>query len=366
MKLKNSYRQAIILKPDYAEAYSNLGGLLFEEKRLEEALDCLENAFNLNPSLKNLSDDLIHVRQVLCEWDKSPQESEEVITPFSLNALFDSPDIQLRCAELYSKDKFAKSDLLSEIIPYKNHKKIRVGYFSPDFYAHPVSVGVADLFKYHDRSKFEVHAFSFGPETKDDWNTRVRQGVDCYHDVGTMSDKEIALLSRSLEIDIAVDLAGYTKGNRTGVFAMSAAPIQLVYLGFLGTMGSSYYDYIISDPMMIPEDNKDYYTENIVYLPSYQVNSNQVTPIDSSFDRHYFGLPEDAFVFCCFNNTFKLTPAVFDSWARILTQVADSVLMLYVVNDRAINNIKNEMNNRGIDPTRLIFSGRLGGSKFGS
>jgi predicted O-linked N-acetylglucosamine transferase (SPINDLY family) len=181
-----------------------------------------------------------------------------------------------------------------------------------------------------------------------------------------MSDKEIALLSRSLEIDIAVDLAGYTKGNRTGVFAMSAAPIQLVYLGFLGTMGSSYYDYIISDPMMIPEDNKDYYTENIVYLPSYQVNSNQVTPIDSSFDRHYFGLPEDAFVFCCFNNTFKLTPAVFDSWARILTQVADSVLMLYVVNDRAINNIKNEMNNRGIDPTRLIFSGRLGGSKYWS
>ena len=375
-KSEASYREAIGLRPDYLIAHQNLGALLWEQKRLDEALVCYEHAFNIDPHLDYLSGYITQLKQALCEWDTLPQHLDELtarinkdqpgVMPYELHSLIDSPSIHQKCSEIVANNRFPQSNVLPEIKPYEGHEKIRIGYFSPDFYTHPVATGVADLFKYHDRAKFEVHAFSFGRDIKDDWNIRVRQGVDHYHDVRTMSDKDIALLSRSLEIDIAVDLTGYTKGSRTDIFAMSAAPIQLVYLGYLGTMGSSYYDYIISDSIMIPEDSKSYYAENIVYLPSYQVNSNQVAPIDPSFDRRYFGLPEDAFVFCCFNNTFKLTPAVFDSWARILSRVTDSVLMLCVSNDRSINNIKQQMDSRGIDPSRLIFSGRLGGSQYWS
>jgi predicted O-linked N-acetylglucosamine transferase (SPINDLY family) len=368
--------EAIRLEPDYAEAYKNLGGLLREQKRLDEALACYVTAIGLNPNVDYLLGNTAYLKQALGEWDTLSQDLKELTAsihagkraapPFSLNAFIDAPDLQQKCSEIILNDKFPQSNLLPDIVPYRAHEKIRVGYFSPDFHTHPVAVGIADLFKYHDRSKFEVHAFSFGPDIKDSWNARVREGVDFYHDVQAMSDKDIALLSRSLEIDIAIDLTGYTKGNRTAIFAMSAAPVQVCYLGFLGTMGATYYDYVISDSIMIPEENKDYYAEHIAYLPSYQVNSSQVISVDSDFDRHYFGLSEDAFVFCCFNNTFKITPGVFDSWARILHEVKNGVLLLYVDNDQAIKNLQQQMVIRGVDPDRLIFGDRLGDSQYWS
>jgi predicted O-linked N-acetylglucosamine transferase (SPINDLY family) len=333
-------------------------------------------AIALNPNLEYLSGNFILLKQRLGDWDQLSDDLEElvsrihggekVIAPFALHSLMDTPELQKQCSAIYADHRYPKSMALPKIEPYQGHEKIRIGYFSPDFYSHPVTTGIADLFKLHDRSKFEIHAFGFGEDRKDGWNIRVREEVDFFHDVHKISDKDVALLSRSLEIDIAVDLCGYTKGNRTGIFAMSVAPIQLHYIGFLGTMGTGYYDYIISDRVMIPEANKDYYTENIVYLPSYQVNSRQPHSPDTSLDRQYFGIPEDVFVFCCFNNALKITPDVFDSWARILSEVKDSVLMLYVGNDVAIKNYQKQISARGIDSSRLIFTGQLSGSSYWS
>jgi predicted O-linked N-acetylglucosamine transferase (SPINDLY family) len=190
-------------------------------------------------------------------------------------------------------------------------------------------------------------------------NLRIKAGVDHFHEVRTITHKDVVILSRSLEIDIAVDLGGYTKDARTEIFAMSAAPIQISYIGYIGTMGANYYDYLVADQTMIPEQNQKYYSEKIVYLPCFQVNDSKQSLPDITFTRQDLGLPEEGFVFCCFNNTFKITPTTFDSWGRILEKVDGSVLLIYADNDTAQINLTKEITARGIDPSRLIFGKRL-------
>jgi len=190
-------------------------------------------------------------------------------------------------------------------------------------------------------------------------NLRIKAGVDHFHDVRRMSYADTAMLARSVEIDIAVDLGGYTTNCRTGIFAMSAAPIQLGYIGYLGTMGANYYDYLVADQTIIPEKNQKYYSEKVVYLPSYQVNDSSQSPPATIFTRQDIGLPEEGFVFCCFNNTYKITPTSFDSWGRILEKVEGSVLLIYADNESAQINLTKEIALRGIDPSRLIFGKRL-------
>jgi len=211
----------------------------------------------------------------------------------------------------------------------------------------------------HDRNEFEIHAFSFGPDTKDEMNLRIKEGVDHFHDVRLMSHKETAMLARSFEIDIAIDLGGYTGDSRTGIFARSAAPIQASYIGYLGTMGSNYYDYLVAGQTMIPEKDQKYYSEKIVYLPSYQVNDSKESPPEVFFTRQDLGLPEEGFVFCCFNNTYKITPTTFDSWARILKRIDESVLIIFADNKSAKANLTKEIILRGVKPERLIFGESL-------
>ena len=368
------YREAIVLKPDYAKAYRHLGGLMRAQNKLDDALTNYDRAAALDPDIDYLLGDTLFARQQLCEWDDLSQNLDELTrrvnsyepaaAPLLLHALLDNPDIHKKGAKQFSEHKAPKSTVLPSITPYPHHKKVRVGYFSPDFKNHPVASLTAGLFENHDRATFEIHAFSFGPDTNDKLNLRIKAGVDHFHDVRTLSDKEVALLARSLELDIAVDLAGFTEGHRTSIFAMSAAPVQLSYIGFAGTMGADYYDYLIADSILIPEENKDYYNENIVYLPSYQVNSSQDDFQEIPLDKQYFGIPEGAFVFCCFNNTYKITPDAFDTWASILNQVEGSVLMLFADTQRAIKNLQKQIGMRGIDPNRLIFGGRLTGSEY--
>ena len=174
-----------------------------------------------------------------------------------------------------------------------------------------------------------------------------------------MSYEDTAMLARSVEIDIAVDLGGYTQLARTGIFAMSAAPIQISYIGYAGTMGASYYDYLLADQTIIPEKNQKYYSEKIAYLPSYQANDSTQSLPETVFTRQDLRLPETGFVFCCFNNTFKFTPTTFDGWGRILEQVDDSVLLIYTANESAKINLTKEIVLRGIDPSRLIFGKHL-------
>jgi len=363
------YENAIAINPDYAEAHSNLGNILRNLKQRDKALICYMRAYKIKPDMDFIFGDVLNTKMHLCLWGDLPNQlkllknkinnNEKVIAPFNLLGLIDDPRLQEKATEIYANEEFPKNNSLPNIGLYPKHKKIRIGYFSRDFRIHPVATLTAELYEMHDRDQFEIHAFSFGPDTKDEMNLRIKAGVDHFHDVRLMPHKEIAMLARSFEIDIAIDLVGLTINSRTGIFARSAAPIQASYIGYLGTMGANYYDYLVADQIMIPEENQKYYSEKIVYLPSYQVNDSKESPPEIFFTRQDLGLPEKGFVFCCFNNTYKITPPTFDSWARILKNVKGSVLIIFVDNKSAKENLTKEIILRGVDPERLIFGERL-------
>jgi protein O-GlcNAc transferase len=363
------YERAIAIKPDYVDAYANLATALKDLKRFDEVMAIYESDVILNSNLDFILGEVLHTKMMLCIWNDLPirlneltkkiNNSEKVVAPFALLALIDDPDIQRKTVEIFTNENYPQNNALPKIDLYPKHSKIRIGYFSADFKKHPVASLTAELYELHNRSQFEIHAFSFGPDTKDEMNLRIKSGVDYFHDVHSMLYKDIAMLARSFEIDIAVDLGGFTKDSRTEIFAISAAPIQISYIGYPGTMGANYYDYLIADQVMIPEKNQKYYSEKIVYLPSYQVNDSKESLPEIFFTRKDLGLPEIGFVFCCFNNSFKLTPTTFDSWGRILKEVDESVLLIFADNDEAKINLTNEIILRGIQPNRIIFGKRL-------
>lgn len=360
---------ALILEPNYIEAHRDKGTILLELKRYTETLASYDTAISLQPNIEFLHGSRLHTKMQICQWDhfsklltqltKKIENHEKVCIPFSVLSLTDNPVLQRKAAEIYIQEKYSSPNSLTTLHKYPKHPKIRIGYFSADFRNHPVAYLTAELFETHDRNKFEITAFSFGPDSTDSMRLRLENGFDHFLDVRHLSDKEVALLSRDKEIDIAIDLGGHTEHARTGIFALRAAPIQLSYIGYLGTMGAYFYDYLIADKTIIPEQNQQFYSEKIIYLPSYQVNDSKQTISDKVFTRKEMGLPETGFVFCCFNNNYKITPQTFDSWIRILNQVKDSVLFLYGDNDLAKTNLKKEALSRGLNPERLIFGKRL-------
>ena len=361
-------KSKLIIK-QYLEAHYNLGDLQKILNKMDESLVSYGRAYTLKPDMDYLLGSLLHLKMFLCKWDnlsnnlnkitKKTNNGEKVSIPFSLLSCIDDPSISMKSAEIYSNHRFPKTNILPKISHYHNHEKIRIGYFSPDFNNHPVSYLSAGLYETHDRNKFEVHAFSFGVDKKDEFNLRIKEAVDHFHDVRKMSDQEITKFARSLELDIAIDLTGFTGGARPGIFSLLAAPIQIGYIGYLGTMGTDFMNYLIADKTIIPERNKKYYSENIVYLPSYQVNDSKNYAQDIDYNKEDFYISDEVFVFCCFNNTYKITPNIFNCWIRILEQVDNSVLMLFAENETAINNLKTQIDNRGIDSNRLIFGKQL-------
>jgi len=369
-----SYEKAVALKPDYAEAYNNLGSVLKELGKLDTAIKYYDHAMELKSDIHYTFGESLHTKMQLCIWDDLSSQldelknkinnSEKVINPFPLLALIDNPELQMKTAEIFVNEKYPQSHVLSKIERYPKHKKIRIGYFSADFRNHPVSTLKTELYELHDRKQFEIYAFSFGPDTKDEMNLKIKAGVDHFHDVHMMLDKDLAILSRSLEIDIAVDLGGFTQDSRTGVFALRAAPIQVNYLGYPGTMATSYMDYLIADHTLIPEEKKHHYLEKIAYMPnSFMVNDTKTKLSNRIFTRVEAGLPTNEFVFCCFNNHYKITPNIFIGWMRILKAVEGSVLWLTNGNSTAVINLKKEAKKNGVDESRLIFAPRLDSMK---
>jgi len=365
-----SYDCAITLMPNYANAYSNRGDALRELNQLEKAIESYEFAIKLNPDIEFILGELFKAKLSLCSWsglvDRTRKiktkisNNEKASSPFSLLAVIDDPELQRQSAKIYVNAKYPKNNILPKIERQAKSSKIQIGYFSADFRDHAVSHLTANLYELHDREQFEIHAFSFGLDTKDEFNLRIKAGVDHYHDVRSLSDKDIVLLSRSEKIDIAVDLGGFTKNSRTGIFAMQAAPIQVNYLGYSGTMAADYIDYIIADFTIIPEDKKHHYAESIAYLPySYMVTDSKIKKPTMQFTREGAGLPVNGFVFCCFNQHYKIAPTTFVVWMRILKQVEGSVLWLSEANSAIISNLKQEAIKNGVEGGRLIFAPRL-------
>jgi len=368
------YERAIAIKPDDVSAFANLASILIDLKRLDEALEIYQSPIIQNSNLDFILGQLLHTKMYLSIWDDLPNElnvlrkkinnGEKALSPFALLALIDDPDLQRKNAEIYANDLPLTNQGLPRISSYPKHERIRIGYFSADFRDHPVSALTAELYELHDRSQFEIYAFSYGPDSKDETNLQIKAGVDHFYDIFKMSYVDAVKLSRSFEIDIAVDLGGFTADSRMEIFAMSAAPIQISYIGYLGTMGASYYDYLIADKITIPKKNQKYYSEKIAYLPSYQVNNSKQKIPDTLFTRNDLGLPEEGFIFCCFNNSYKITPTTFDSWVRILKKVVGSVLLVYAENDSAKINLIKEIVARGINSNRIIFGKRLSKTKY--
>jgi len=362
------YQKAVNLNPLFTEAWINLGVDLGGFNKYPEALKCFETAFEQNPDIDFLYGDCLFMRMRMCDWKSMGAVKSELknliegnkipIAPFPLSALFDSPSLNLKIAELYSHAKYPPDFSLGPLTPNKN-EKIRVAYFSPDFHEHPVSFLMAEVFKLHNRSQFEIYAFSFGKPTEDAMRKRLEKSFDHFIDVTDQSPIEIAALSREMNIDVAIDLCGFTENARTEIFALRAAPIQISYIGFLGTMGSDYIDYLIADEVIIPQHLRQFYSEKIIYLPSYQANDSRRAASSRHFSKADFGIQENQFVFCNLNNVYKITEEVFNSWMVILKDVPNSVMLLYAENPIAAENLKRQAIKSGIDSKRLVFAERL-------
>ena len=342
---------------------------MHETKRYDEALEYCERGLSLKPDIDWMQGELLHLKMKLCKWDGFEEslknlrnkliEKEKVTSPFPFLALSDDPLLQRQCAEIYINNKYHPNDTLGSIPILPPSPRIRIGYFSADFRRHAVSFLSAELFELHDKDQFEVFAFSFGVDDKSPIRSRLINSFAKFIDVREMTDIEVAILARKLGIDIAVDLGGFTADRRTNIFAYRAAPVQVSYIGYLGTMGAPYFDYLIADKTIIPGGSEQYYSEKIAYLPSYQVNDTQRKISERVFTREELGLPKEGFIFASFNNNFKILPNIFSGWMRILKAVENSILFLYVENPWAQNNLKREANARGIDSDRIVFANHL-------
>ena len=362
-----SYGNAISINPEYYDAYINLAMVLKKLKRLDEALLNYECANELKPDINFIFGHILLTKMSLCIWGnltihlkdliKKINKGQKVVAAFTMLGLIDDPMLQRKTTEIYANDKFPISNSLPKIKRYPKHKKIRIGYFSADFHNHATMHLMAELFECHDKSSFELIAFSFGPDQQDEWRKRALLSFDEFIDVSLKSNEEVSLLSREMEIDIAIDLKGYTQDCRPGIFAKTAAPIQVSYLGYPGTMAVDYMDYLIADQMLIPKESQQHYSEKIVYMPnSYQANVSQRSLSEVSLSRKDLGLPELGFVFCCFNNTYKIAPSTFAIWMKILKAVDKSILWLLVSNDESAKNLIKEAEKSGFNKNRLVFA----------
>jgi predicted O-linked N-acetylglucosamine transferase (SPINDLY family) len=361
--------RAIALKPDFAEAHYNRGIDLNELKRLEAALASYDRALALKPDYEFLLGIRLSTQMQMCDWTDVDQRisrlaakiqrNEKATRPFTVPAVMDSPGLQQKAAEIWVNEVVPPGNALPKLAKYPKRNKIRIGYYSADYYNHATAYLMAGLFEAHDPSRFEQIAFSFGPHVNDVMRQRVSAAFERFIDVRNKTDGDVARLSRELGIDVAVDLKGFTTDNRAGIFAERAAPLQVSYLGYPGTMGASYMDYVIADKTLIPQSSRQHYREKVVYLPnSYQVNDDKRRIADTPFSKRDLGLPDTGFVFCCFNNSYKINPSVFDRWMRILRRVEGSVLWLLEDNPAVVTNLRREAVKRGVNAERIVFARR--------
>ena len=374
-----SHERALTLNPQFAEAWARGAGIFAELKYPEKALTYFARALALRPDLPYVRGDWLRARMTLCQWTTGSGDSvlssdielefstllagiearRWVASPFVLLAVPSTLTQQRHCGEIYCKDRSPANTTVVRSANHVRNPRIKVGYFSPDFRSHAVSFLTAGLFECHDRTRFELHAFSFCTPADDPLTARIQAAFEHFHDVESMPDPEIATLAQSLNLDIAVDLAGHTQGARTGIFARRAAPVQVNYLGFPGTMGADFMDYIIADETVIPEADAEGYSEKIVFMPDcFQANDTKRI-IGPASSRAACKLPDDAFVFCSFNSVYKLNPRVFDVWMKILRDVESSVLWLIGDNSEQIQNLREQAVRCGVSAQRLLFAGQL-------
>ncbi|MCK9993844.1 MAG: protein O-GlcNAc transferase [Alphaproteobacteria bacterium] len=367
-----AYTAGLKLAPDDADMLHNISLVLMLLGRRTEAKEKLERAIASGPHKPESQCYLLTNKMYLCDWDNIENLSADLVRkvrdqklpldPFSFQGFPTAPDnaAQLACAlgnaQIVSASLSAQEDVKQFSYHRESHTRIRIGYLSMDFRSHPMAYLMTEILQKHDRDKFEIYAYSYGPPDDSPERHRFMEVCDHFVDIQNLNDSGAASRINSDGIDVLIDRKGYTFGHRLGILARRPAPIQVNYLAFGGTMGVDFIDYAVVDEFVVPPDQQQYYTERLVYLPdTYQPNSfrpvSDVTP-----SRAACGLPENAFVFCCFNQTYKITPGAFDVWMRILARAPGSVLWLLKPDEATAGNLRREAAARGIDPARLAFA----------
>lgn len=366
-----SYDRALALAPQRIDTLHNRGQTLVLLRRYEEAIPAFEAVLTIEPANPSASAGLANCRLLTCDWQGVAQIAERarkaahggdwsLLDPFAALCIFDAPADHLKYARAYVRRSAPPAVQPLQGRTARASDRIRVAYLSSDFRNHPVVHLTSELYERHDRSAFEIIGISFGPDDKSEARARVVNAFDSFHDVRCTSDLEAAAFVRALGVDIVVDLNGHTQGARLGILAHRPAPVQVQYLGYLGTMGADFIDYVIADAIVLPHDQQAFYTEKIVHLPDcFQICDSVRRRSSHVPGRSELGLPEAGFVFCCFNNAYKITPAVFDRWMQLLKSVNGSVFWLYGANAAAIVNLRSEAQSRGVDSARLVFAPAL-------
>lgn len=376
-----SFQQAIKLNPQDADAYNNLGNVQRELGQLDLAINNYRQALNLNPNLYHALSHLIHQKQHICDWGGEESLENQIqtvrnwvntkpeakISPFAFLAMpSTTAEEQKRCASQYIKQTYQHLVNIRNTLPFKHSiqdkDKINIGYLSADFRLHPLAFLITEMIEQHDRERFTIHAYAYGLNDKTITRQRLEKAFDHFVDINQLNDIEAATKINQDQIDILVDLTGLTQHSRTGIVALKPAVIHINWLGFPGTMGefsqainkTPLFDYLIADKIIV--QGESVFSEKIVYLPCYQPNSKREFSVISQKNEHH--LPLDSFVFCCFNQTFKITPTVFDIWMRLLKQVPNSVLWLLECNPWAKENLEKAAEAADIKKHRLIFAPR--------
>ncbi|WRQ45752.1 tetratricopeptide repeat protein [Rhodobacterales bacterium FZCC0083] len=362
----HSFATVAELRPTDTSALKNLANSYVDLNNLPKAIEMLEKVIHLQPDEQRPVAQKMHLQSRICDWSTKNTDVDilgrltgetDSMNPFSLLSQEDKPERHLERSKNYSKFNHEVPKLPPLLRAKKRPKKLRIGYFSGDFYQHPVSRILVRTLELHDRDRFEVFGYSTSGFTEDHMRRRIINAVDVFKDVRLISDLEAAQLARGDELDIAVDLSGYTRFDRTSIFARRVAPVQINYLGYPGSLGSDFMDYIIGDRFLIPEGAAKYYTESPIYLPDcYQARDDTIKASTSIPSKADLGLPKSDFIFCAINNYYKISPEQFDVWMKILTSVPGSVLWLLGNNNIAQKNLLSEAAKRGVAGSRLIFA----------
>jgi predicted O-linked N-acetylglucosamine transferase (SPINDLY family) len=361
-----AFEQALTHKSDFPEAFYNLGNAWRELGHLSEAIAAYRNALRLRPDYADAFSQLVYHRAQACEWDSHQADQDKLldmvragvrVPPFYLLSTPASASDQLICAQHWIGPIRPPPEAVFEHNALYESGRIRLGYLSGDFHQHSTGHLMAELFECHDRDRFEVIAYSYGPDDHSSMRARLDRAFDRFADIHALSHREAARLIHADKVDILVDLKGYTHHARPAISAYRPAPVQVSYLGYPATMGADFIDYIIVDPFVVPAGQQPFFSERLVHLPgSYQVNDRRREVTSARTSRQDHGLPPEGLVLCSFNNSYKISPVFFDIWMRLLRSVPGSVLWLLETNGLVKGNLRSEAGKRGVDSARLIFA----------
>lgn len=371
-----AYERARAINPTFAEAAYNIGMLRMELGETDQAIDSFRKVLAEQSGNQLARLQLAYLLAQECDWDAIEALPGDIpdlgvttgaVPPWPMLALEDSPARQLARARSWARHNFRATPPPNPAPAAARpaRRPLRLLYVSADFHDHPGARLLAGLLREHDRSRLEVHAFCIGPRYDDEYRRAAEDSIEHFHDVFGWSDERVLALARSLEFDIAIDRQGYTVDSRTSLFQYRLAPVQMVFLGYPGTMGTQFLDYLIADPTVVPEQHREHYSERLIRLPHcYMATDNQMRISDQPTTRADHGLPEQAVVLCCFNASYKITAREFDIWMRVLDRTGGasgqgSVLWLFKSNQQVRANLRQHAARRGVDPDRLIFAARL-------